>query len=185
MRASRVSCVIPTRGDHDLGEILDSLPAFADVIVWDNSRVARDLGLYGRYQAIGDARRRVIVTQDDDLVVTCWDEILAAYQPGVLTVNYPEPWDIPWVARGAIFDLELPFAAFTRYLRWYPHDELFWRRGCDAVFALLTPHHVIDCGSRDLDYCNDPGRISSNGSWYTEDRPLLKERCAILRAEEN
>src|ERR1700749_2308290 len=110
LSASDVSCVIPTRGDVDLSQILEALP-FDDIIVYDNSE-RDDVGLYGRYAAIEYAANDVIVTQDDDVLVTCWDQLLAAYEPGVLTVNYPEPWDIPWVACGGVFDRELPGLAF-------------------------------------------------------------------------
>ena len=124
----------------------------------------------------------MIVTQDGDLIVTCWPEILAAYEPGVLTVIYPEPWDVPWVARGAIFDSDLPLAAFRRYWKKYPNDETFAFRTCDAVFALLTPHKVIDHGSFDLPHGFHAGRISTSEGWYDRDRPEAQRRCKEILA---
>ena len=181
MNATDVACVIVTRGDVDLEPILETLP-FGEILVWDNSKHT-DLGIYGRYQAITQAHADVIVTQDDDLLVADWDAIVAAYEPGVLTVSYPEPWDIPWVARGAIFDRDLPTVAFDRYFAAYPFDELFTHRICDAVFALLTDQvKVIDVGSTDLPVGFADGRVSTGGGWYDRDRPEAQRRCAELKA---
>lgn len=180
MQASDVSCVIPTRGDVDLTRILESLP-FDDVIVWDNSKET-DWGLFARYRAIELAKNDVIATQDDDVLITCWDELLAAYKPGKLTVNYPEPWDIPWVAAGGIFDRNLPFEAFGKYLLKWPDDETFRRRTCDAVFCLLTEAVVIDHGYEDLPHGYHGGRISTSDGWYDRDRPEAQRRCRELLA---
>ena len=182
MKFSDVTLTIPTRGDVDLEPILSLLPDFADVIVWDNS-VEHDDGIFGRYSAINRAKTNVIATQDDDLIVLCWDEILAAYQPGVLVCNYPEPWDIPWVARGAIFDRELPARAFVRYLMDFPCDRDFTHYQCDAVFGLLADEVVvIDHGSVDLPHGFADGRVSTSPGWYDHRRPLIQARCAALKA---
>lgn len=178
MRPRDVSCVIPTRGNVELEPILDSLP-FRDVIVWDNSQ-RDDLGIYGRYAAIAEARHNVIVTQDDDLIVSDWQAVLDEYEPGVLFCNYTEPWDIPWVARGAVFDAELPELAFDRYLAVHPLDNDFTHFMCDGIFGLLTPHRVHDHGSVDLPWANDPGRVSTAGGWYDNRRQLIQSRCAAL-----
>ncbi len=175
-----VSCVIPTRGDVDLTQVLESLP-FDDVIVWDNSQ-SEDLGIYARYAAITKAKHDVIVTQDDDVIVTCWPEILQAYEPGVLTVNYPEPWDVPWVAAGGIFDRNLPTEAFNTYLEQYEFDDLFTHRICDAVFGLLTEKvKVIDRGYLDLPHGYHAGRVSTSPNWYDGDRAEGKRRCEALK----
>jgi hypothetical protein len=175
----KVSAVIPTRGDVDLSPILETLDWCDDVVVWNNAK-QDDLGIYGRYAAINHAEHQIVVTQDDDVLVTCWEDILAAYQPGVLTVNYPEPWDIPWVARGAIFDRDLPEKAFQRYDEAFARDHYFTHYACDGVFALLTETKVIDFGSEDLPHGLDVGRISTSPGWYDEKRPLIQERCKVL-----
>lgn len=175
-----ISCVIPTRGDVPLEPVLARLP-FDDVVVYDNSR-RPDLGIYGRYQAIQECKHDVIATLDDDVVVTDWEAIVGAYEPGVLTVNYPQPWDIPWVARGAVFDRGLPAEAFTRYLAEYDFDRLFTHRICDAVFALLTERvNVIDVGSEDLPHGFAAGRVSTSPGWYDRDRPEAQRRCEALK----
>lgn len=177
-----VSCVIPTRGDCDLSLIIESLAWCDDIVVWDNSK-RKDEGLYGRYAALQFARHDIVVTQDDDVLVTCWPELLGAYQPGVLTVNYPEPWDVPWVARGAIFDRDLPAKAFARYFRAFEEDEFFRRYACDAVFGLLTENvRVVDFGSEDLPHAFRDGRISTSPGWYNLNRPTAIERCKQVAA---
>lgn len=180
--AADVSCVLVTRNadDVEMPRILESLP-FDDVFVYDNSR-RTDHGIYGRYAGIREAKNAVIVVQDDDLIVTCWDSLLAAYEPGVLTVNYPHPWDIPWVARGAIFDCDLPARAFEQYLAAHPFDRFFTHFACDGVFALLADRvNVIDEGSIDLDYANAAGRVSTSPGWYDVHRPLIQHRCDELK----
>ena len=176
---SKVSACLVTRGDVDMQPIIDSLP-FDDIVIWNNAE-REDLGIYGRYAAIAEAKHDVIVTQDDDLIVTCWPQILDAYEPGVLTVNYPQPWDIPWVARGGIFDRNMPEDAFRKYEAVYPRDRDFTHFICDGIFAELLPaRNVVDFGSVDLPYCNNAGRISSDAGWYNVKRPLIGERCQGL-----
>ena len=182
MKASLVSCCLVTRGYVDMTEILDSLP-FEDVVVWDNSDPSRrDLGIFGRYAAIAEAEHDVIVTQDDDLIVDDWEAVLRRYEPGALFCNYPEPWDIPWVARGAIFDHDLPKRAFSRYLTRYAFDRDFTHFMCDAVFGLLTERVQVEAvsPSRDLEHAFVGERISLSPGWYDGYRPEAQRRCATL-----
>lgn len=175
----KISACLVTRGDIDMAEILETLP-YDDVVVWDNSK-RKDLGIYGRYAAIAEAKHDVIYTQDDDLTVTCHDQLVRAYVPGRLLCNYPEPWDIPWVARGALFHRDLPMQAFDRYFARFTRDRWFTHRGCDGVFSLLTPTVVVDFGSVDLPHGFAGGRVSTSPGWYDRDRPLIQERVDAIR----
>jgi hypothetical protein len=179
----RVSAVLVTRGDCDMDPITAPLLAagISDIVIWDNSK-RQDLGIYGRYAAIGEAKNDVVVTQDDDVLVHCWSELLERYEPGKLVVNYPEPWDVPWVARGSIFDALLPTEAFTAYWMEYPCDRLFTHRICDAVFALLSEARVYDFGTTDLPHGFHAGRVSTSDGWYDRDRPEAQRRCRELLA---
>lgn len=174
-----VSACLVTRGDVDLTPILDTLGWCDDIIVWNNAE-REDLGIFGRYAAIGDAKHPVIYTQDDDVLVTCHDALLAAYEPGRVLCNYPEPWDIPWVARGALFHRDLPFHAFRRYLGRWPRDDFFTHYACDAVFTLQTDCKVVDFGSEDLPHGFAPGRVSTSPGWYDQRRPEAQRRCSEL-----
>ena len=178
----KISACLVTRGDCDLSPILDSLP-YDDIVVWDNSKRG-DLGIYGRYAAIREAKHDTIYVQDDDLVVTCHDQLAEAYEPGRLLCNYPEPWDIPWVARGALFHRDMPADAFQRYFRWFPRDRFFTHKACDGIFGLLAPCKVVDFGSLDLPHGFDEGRVSTSPGWYDGFRPMIQERTSAIRNEQ-
>ena len=178
----KVTAVLVTRGDCDLTPIIETLP-YDELIVWDNSK-RRDLGIYGRYAAITEASHDVIYVQDDDVLVTCHQRLLEHFRPDRLLVNYPEPWDIPWVARGALFHRDLPGRAFARYLGVHPLDGFFTHAACDGIFALLTPTIVVDFGSEDLPHGFGEGRVSTSPGWYDVRRPLIQARCAELGGAE-
>ncbi len=175
----KVSACLVTRGDVDMQPVLDTLGWCDEIIVWDNSQ-REDLGIFGRYAAIRDASNDVIFTQDDDLLVTCHEQLLAEYEPGRVLCNYPQPWDIPWVARGALFERGLPRKAFARYLERWPYDRTFTHFVADAVFVLLSDCKVVDYGSVDLPWGTAPGRVSTSPDWYDGRRPEVQRRCAQL-----
>ncbi len=177
----KVSACLVTRGDVDMQPITDSIreQGITDIVIWDNSE-REDMGIYGRYAAIADARNKVIITQDDDVIVSSYDKILAAYQPGILTVNYPEPYDVPWPSAGSVFDRGLPEAAFKLYETVWPRDRLFTHRICDAIFSMLSLYVVIDVGYQDLPYGLVAGRVSTSEGWYDRDRPEARKRAHDL-----
>ncbi len=181
MKPDKVTACLVTRGDCDMQPIVDSLVSqgITDIVIWDNS-VEVDEGIFGRYAAIARAKHDVIVTQDDDVIVSDYAAILKSYVPGKLTVNYPEPYDVPWPSAGSVFDKGLPAAAFGRYLKVWPYDHLFTHKICDAVFSLLTPYVVIDVGYEDLPHGYHAGRVSTSEGWYDRDRPEARRRCHDL-----
>ena len=173
-----ISCVIVTRGNVDMTDILASLP-FDDVVVWNNS-VRDDIGIYGRFAAIAEAKHDIIYTQDDDVLVTGLDELLASYEPGIVSINYDEPWDIPWISKGAVFDRHLPEIAFRRYWAKYDYDAYFRDEACDGIFALLSEVKVANYGFIDLPHAYAQGRVSTTPGWYDDRRPEIQRRCASL-----
>lgn len=109
-----VTAIIVTRGDHDLGEILDSLPDEWERIIWDNhagvtihknesdwrgdgpaAAFPGDLAVYGRYAAIEYASHDLIYAQDDDCVVSDPQAIVDAWVMENLADGAydPVPWD--------------------------------------------------------------------------------------------
>lgn len=184
--AAHVSVVIPTRGNVDMTEILQSLSdaGFEDVIVWNNSE-RENLGIYARFAAIAEAKHEVIATQSDDVVVTHWAEILAAYEPGVTTINYPQEWtnDIPWICCGTVFDKGTETRVFDQYLTMFDMDDdlMFWI--ADGIFAeLCHPRNVLAYPYKELPWANDDGRVSTSGQWYGDKRGYIKTRCDMLKA---
>ena len=169
----KVSACLVTRGDCDMTPILESLKdqGITDIVVWDNS-VEKDEGIFGRYCATSRVKNDVVVTQDDDVIVSDYAAILEAYEPGQLTVNYPQPYDVPWPSAGSVWDKHLPRLAFARYLKKWPYDHMFTHKICDAVFAMLTPDVVVlDVGYEDLPHGFHAGRVSTSEGWYDRDRP--------------
>ena len=145
-----VSVVIPTRGDVDLAPILQSLHGW-EVVVWDNGagRVTRynngssnlrwyarveadgvsDLSVYARYAAIEFARNNMILTQDDDVIVSdpraivhAW--LIAASRSGMsqttVVCNMPQEFrhsfyeEHALVGFGAVFHRDTPQRVFAK-----------------------------------------------------------------------
>lgn len=171
--AADVTAIIPTRGDVDLTKILDRLP-YDEVIVTERT----DVGCFSRYLAITQAKHDTIYFQDDDLVFTEHDKLLAAHNHhllthgedpthcSVFTSNMPSPWweeqyarkDMALVGAGSLVPRDLPWAAFGHYLAVYPRDELF-HNYCDMVHGVLTPYNRLNLGYRILPHAGAPGRI--------------------------
>jgi hypothetical protein len=173
-----ISACLVTRGDVDMSDVISSLP-YDDIVVWDNSK-RTDLGIYGRYAALAEAKHDVIYTQDDDVLFTRHDELADAYKDGKVTLNHRAKWDIPWVACGALFRRDLPLIAFSRYLAKFPSDRFFTHYGCDGIFTLLTPVVKVNLGSADLPWGTAPGRVSTSPGWWGDKRDLIPQRCTNL-----
>lgn len=131
----RVSAVIPTRGNVDMQPIIDSLACFDEVLIWDNS-VRQELGVYGRYAMIEEARNELVFTQDDDVIVSDPQAIAKAWvlqcarleeigQYQGIVANMPQEFrhegytDSCLVGFGACFHRSAPARAFIRF-----RDEL-------------------------------------------------------------
>jgi hypothetical protein len=182
-----VSVVIPTRGDQDLTEILASLP-FGEVVVWDNS-VQPDLKVYARYAAIGATTRPVILTQDDDCVLgpDVWAALLDAYEPGTVTANMSAYHQLHtrenvMVGFGAVFDRDLPAAAFARYPGFDLTDPVFLRC-CDIVFTALTPRRCVDVPFRYLPWSSTPERMWKQPGFAVERESVLNTVLEVARTE--
>lgn len=145
---AQVTACLVTRGDVNLFPIIESLP-FPNVIIYDNS-AQPNVGVWGRYLAIAQAKTKVVYTQDDDCIVRCWEMLLGAYEPGVVTGNaeyvpsrltkYHDTTLLGW---GAIFDRILPDVAFEKWRRIYPLDTLFTTWDCEIVFPMLSRTKTI------------------------------------------
>jgi hypothetical protein len=166
LTASEVSAVIVTRGDVDLNPILETLP-YDEVIVWDNSTKDEDAKTFGRYLAMEETSHNVVYFQDDDVIFTAHDELLAAYEPGQVTCNMPSPWyeatqyeqlRCSQVGAGSLVPKNLSQPAFDRYLEHWPRDDLFLTYP-DHIHGILTPFTRYDFGYVVLPYASAPGRI--------------------------
>lgn len=187
MALVNVSVVIPTRGDVDMRPVVESLSMFDEVLVWDNS-VREDLGVYGRYAMIEHARNDLILTQDDDVIVSDpqaivdrWRDACSVAAQGLLYVdgideiaaglhlvaNMPQEFrhdgykDSCLVGFGACFHRDTPARAFNRWTKGLQPDTEFesFNRTCDIVFTALTPRVLVDVPKTDLPYAHAPGRM--------------------------
>lgn len=188
LSASEVSAVIVTRGDVDLEPILASLP-YPDVVIW-NDLERGSKGVYGRYLASRETVHDVIFFQDDDVLFTAHDELLAAYEPGRITGNMPSPWyeameydklGMVLVGAGSLVPRDLPWPAFERYLALWPEDELFLDY-CDFVNAKLSPGLRLDLGYEALPHCVAPGRINTRPNSHLRRHEMLQRVFHLSRA---
>jgi hypothetical protein len=184
--AKDVSAVIVTRGDVDLSPILATLP-YEDVVVWDNSKRKTDEGIYGRYLAIKQAKSKVIYFQDDDLLFTAHDELIAAYEPGKIVANMPSPWyeresydelGCALVGAGALVPRALPQKALARYLKRYPLDDLF-RTYCDIPVGILSPSKRVDLGYEILPCATAPNRVNLQPGQLERKRAMQRRAVEI------
>lgn len=167
---SDVSAVLVTKGDHDLGEIVESITdaGIEDIVVWDNSKRELDLLCYGRYRAIAEAKHAIIYHQDDDLVAPV-GEIIDAYDPDldrwsiVANNRADEEWRL--TAMGTIFHRDLA-DCFDTYLELYSFDPDFCRVA-DVVFAYQWQYRRITLGYRDLPWQTAPDRMHLQADHYT------------------
>lgn len=167
--ASQVAVVVVTRGDVDLAPVLEPYVGFgfADGYVWNNSGGDDDLGVYGRYAAIAKTAAPVVLVQDDDCVLARASirALLDAYRPGTLVANMPSEFrkrygPLALVGFGAVFDRDLPAAAFARFRAALPgFDDEMWRRRSDIVFAALTETVLVDVPYTNLPYAYGDDRM--------------------------
>lgn len=169
--AAAVSAVLVTRGDVDVSGILDTLP-YDDVVIWDNSQ-REDLKTYGRYAALTEAKHEVIYFQDDDIVFRHHEELLAAYEPGVMLANMSPGWvagrdlhDSVFVGAGALLDRELPARAFAKYDSMFPRDELFYYYP-EAMVSIPSLIKRVDLPLEVLPWGYVPNRMNAQ-PWFED-----------------
>lgn len=221
-----VSACIATRGDVEIEPLLQNFPHSWEILVWDNGngKLTRwfwadglsageywemwqhdmsvkqadvpDLGPHARFAAIEWATNDLILTQDDDVIVSNPQEIVDAWIDwrdtyGSLVEGFPEDAktehvvcnlpqefrphypDSSLVGFGAAFHRDAPQRAFDRFFAVYPHlreDPLFYRESC-RVFTTLTPRVLVDVAKTDMPYASDPGRL-----WMQPDHVASRER---------
>lgn len=189
LRISDIAAVIVTRGNVDLDPILATLP-YPEVVVWDNAKREHDLKVMGRYAAIPETTKPVIYWQDDDVLFTEHDLLLAEYEPGKLVANMDQSWIdacgyrdlVAMQGAGSLCDRGLPEKVFARYFAEYPWDDDARTEG-DFIFGVLAPSKVIDIGYDTFDYTDDPDRLYRQ-PWQAQRKAMMIERCREIRDRE-
>jgi hypothetical protein len=160
-----LSAVVVTRGNVPLEPILDSFTAAGifDFVVWDNSLRPDDLGVFGRYAALPECGRDIVLVQDDDVILPAAtiEALAAAYEPGRIVANMPERFrkfysDSCLVGFGAVFDRLLVDRTFDRFLESW--DEKFLLRRPDVVFTALAESTWLDLPYTEREFATGPDR---------------------------
>lgn len=189
LRAEQVSAVIVTRGDVALAPTLEPLP-FDDVVIWDNSK-RENLKTYGRVKAIEECANDIIFTVDDDVIFTAFDQLLAAYEPGVWVCNMDAAWVegagygdiVSQSGAGSLYDRDLPGRAVERYLSAYPIDDDFLVY-CDAVVGVLCPWRRVDLGYQVREFADGPGRTYTQPGANERKWKMINRALALKQANQ-
>ncbi len=170
----RVAACLVTRGDVPLDDILDSIPDDWETVVWDNSR-NHDLGVYGRYAAIGLTDAEYIYVQDDDAVLEpeafetldlmAVDGLCVTNMPARFRPHYPDSY---LVGFGAVFHRDLPQQAFDRI----PDIPADFNLVCDVYFTALTPHLALD-----LSYADQPWASNGDRMWKQKNHVPMRAKA--------
>lgn len=186
---ANVSAIVVTRGDVELAPTLEPLrKQFADVVVWDNSQ-REDLGPFGRYAAVKEAKHPVVAWVDDDVIFDHWAELLAAYDPDRLVCNMDQAWIegagygdfVGMQGAGSVCPAWLPEKVFDLYLKHHPNDPDFLIEA-DFIFGVLAPFTRVDLPYEARDFADSGARLYTQ-PWQTQKKHEMIDRCrAILAA---
>lgn len=212
-----VTAVIVTRGNVELDPILETIPEMWETIVWDNSRgvarvapsgrmnwfnvPARDFSVYGRYAALEWTQTDLIYVQDDDVIVSDPQAIVATWESIALELgeidrvntdahivaNMPQEFrhdgytDSCLVGFGACFHRDLPRRAFDLFDA--PSQRVtsdFFERTCDVVFTTLAPARVlVDVPITHREFASDPDRMWKQPNHVSERARMLDLARAV------
>lgn len=221
----QVSAIIVTRGDVPYRPVLESLPEAWEKIVWDNEggecrlrRAAEDgkfyddysvkladvenLAVYGRYAAIEYATHDVIYVQDDDVIVSDPQAVVAplvhdmyrGWGPnnGVapFLVDLPVVCNMPpefrhdfytdhaLVGFGAAFHRSAPERAFDRWWKFdFPvmrGEDSSFNRTCDIVFTGLSRRVLVDVPIEHMWYATADNRMYRQKT-HIKERSRMRE----------
>lgn len=186
MNPDKVTGILVTRGNVGTNRVLGSLP-YQRVIVW-NDRERGSKGTFGRYLAAQEAATDAVYFQDDDIVFTAHDRLLAKFQWTRMVVNMPSPW---WerngfpergdcrVGAGSVTWKRIPLEALDYYLSHFPEDDLFYERA-DVITGGLCPFVRYDFGYEILPWATDPGRINTTPG-AQERKEEMERRVADIK----
>ena len=184
--------------------VIASLPPSWEILIYDNGRRevrihsgradvgARlvedvpDLSVYARYAAIEYASHDLILTQDDDVIVSDPQAIVDAFpkvydgitdqmrwpRPEDLAISSPVVANMPQEFRhegytdsclvgfGACFHRDAPKRAWDRmYPSGFTKTDPWFERTCDVVFTTLTPRVLVDIPKTDREMASDSNRM--------------------------
>jgi hypothetical protein len=200
-----VTCVVVTRGDHNLKRVFEHLNQYFSLVhfkvnkqyftfgerMMKNDDFSGDDKVYGRYVvALKGHLEPVVYVQDDDCLVDI-PEVLAHYEPGIVTCNirhthtnwYTDKfYNVAPVGWGAVFDRDLIEPAFSRYLSRYPKDDFFLRE-CDRIFTGLNRVKRVTAGCVNLPWAHGGDRMCNEKRHGADFREAVTRVQGLLGGE--
>ncbi len=183
----KTTAVVVTRADREIHpDTMRSLAPFDEVIVWDNSRAAKDVKVYGRFMGALLARNERVYVQDDDCVVDA-AKVAASYMPGRIVCNMPADrrpeyagTGVSLIGWGTVFNKSLVAPSFAEYLRRWPQDDLF-ERECDRLFTYVNRGRVVlvEADMRHLPSAHGGDRMGREAR-HRADHVEMRRRAAQL-----
>ena len=173
IRAQVSACLI-SRGPID-PQVMRSLEGFGEVIVGDGTH-----GVYGRFEAIAQAKFDIIDTQDDDCVVDVplllneWDGHFVSNMRPNRAAEYAK--NLTLIGWGAVFQKSL-ISVLDKYVSRWGKDALFVRE-CDRVFTGLNTHKTVFIEVENLPNAYE-GRLGNDPQHWTY-LSQIKERVKLL-----
>jgi hypothetical protein len=180
----KFSAVIVTRGNVDLGPVLDPIVPLADEIVIRRGHG----GVWERWEAILAAKHELVYTQDDDAVVDLeafkvWPnclEVITCNMPADRRAEYQDGTAL--VGWGAFVPKAVALAALIRYRQHFDTDALF-RREADRVVTGLSRLELVDVPFKHLPWANGAGRMcaAAGDPAHAAARAAIRERIQVVR----
>lgn len=197
-----VSAIVVTRGNVELGEILDSLPEEWEWVVWDNGQreckiypgehggrvrtvTVGDVSVFGRYAAIPHTTGSVVYVQDDDVVVDSPTKVVDMWLVGAwarrdyVTCNMPQEFrhgfyhDHALVGFGAAFHRDAPARAFKRFAKWQAlHSDVSEQVGPEADRRFYDTCDIVFTGLTTKMLVDVPKR---NLPWATDPGRMYRQ----------
>ena len=165
------------------------------VIVWNNSAGSNSYTM-GRFNALQSVETDLILTCDDDCLVTDWDTLYRRHIETGRLVSYLDPSHMAYAKThyvhphnngtayetllgwGSIFRREW-VSVLDKYADHFGQDEVFYRKA-DRLFTILLnqPHELIECDVRHL-----PGATSEDALYKKKDHWRLNKEAARRAVE--
>ena len=190
----KFTAVVVTRGDVDLGPVIESIQAAdPDEIIIRKGWA----GVYERWDAAAMAKHPLVYVQDDDCIVDV-RKVIYEYdpnRPGLVHCNMPREHQLQYFSQdgqplkdgialvgfGCVFSRDR-VSVFSQYLRHFVLDDVT-RSEADRIFTALNAVRLIDVGVHHREFCSRDDRMwkrPNHGAMLKE----VRRRIRIVKEEE-
>lgn len=185
--AKHISACLVTRGNVPMEPIIATLP-YDDVVVWNNSYTPFDMRCYGRFAAVALAKHEWIYFQDDDVIFTEHEQLIAEANlspSGHMTANdghggnYAGYEDLAWTAVGALVPRWRILSTWAKWFDLYPSLDQETAYQADAIFGILCPFRHVDLPYTRL-YADDRTRMCGQ-EWQESMKALYVRKARMIR----